>query len=150
MHHLTQTRYMRSKAYNQKYAKELAKELEGKLGNKNLGNLMAVMFVFRAVFFLDKDLRSAMIGLRTDEDTLSVIMCCLSAFERKEIRKAYRLRFNTSLVKDIEEHTSSYYETLLLLLTSINYYADAIQRALKEADPDVVLEIVIATNVSAI
>ncbi|CAL8132492.1 unnamed protein product [Orchesella dallaii] len=58
-------------------------ELENKIGNTDLGNLMAGMFVSRAVF-LAKDLRSAITGLGTDEDTLSEIMCCLNASDRDQ------------------------------------------------------------------
>ncbi|CAL8129556.1 unnamed protein product [Orchesella dallaii] len=107
-----------TKAYNHKYAKELDEELEGKLGNNDLGNLIAGMFVPTAVF-LAKDLRSAITGLGTDEDTLSEIMCCLNAFQRKELRETYHNHLHTDLVKDIEEDTSSNYETLLLQLASV-------------------------------
>ncbi|CAL8120189.1 unnamed protein product [Orchesella dallaii] len=105
-------------AYYNRYAKSLDIELENKIENTDLGNLMAGMFVSRAVF-LAKDLRSAITGLGTDEDTLSEIMCCLNASERKELRETYRVYFDTDLVKDIEEDTSGHYETLLLHLTIV-------------------------------
>ncbi|CAL8120195.1 unnamed protein product [Orchesella dallaii] len=104
-------------AYVSRYGKSLDIELENKIGNKDLGNLMAGMFV--SSVFLAKDLRSAITGLGTDEDTLSEIMCCLNASERKELRETYRVYFDTDLVKDIEEDTSSDYETLLLHLAIV-------------------------------
>ncbi|CAL8134886.1 unnamed protein product [Orchesella dallaii] len=105
-------------AYTRKYGKPLEHDLETKLGNKDLGKLMTGMFEPRSVF-LAKDLRHAIAGLGTDENTLSEILCCLKASELKELIGTYHMLHKKRLFKDIEADTSGDFRKLLLKLVEV-------------------------------
>ncbi|CAL8128411.1 unnamed protein product [Orchesella dallaii] len=107
-----------AKAYARKYGKPLEHDLVTKLGNKDLGKLMTGMFEPRSAF-LAKDLRHAISGIGTDENTLSEILCCLTASELKELIGTYHMLHKKVLLKDIEEDTSGDFRKLLLKLVQV-------------------------------
>ncbi|XP_028650891.1 annexin A2-like [Erpetoichthys calabaricus] len=85
----------------------------------NLGDLILALMMTPAQ--LDaQELRSAMKGIGTDEDTLIEILCSQNSSELQEITTAYKKEFNRTLEQDITDDTSKDFQKLLLALVQGN------------------------------
>ncbi|CAL8130449.1 unnamed protein product [Orchesella dallaii] len=103
-----------SKEYNKLFDRNLEADfIDGP--DPNFGNHMAGMFMSKAEFQAS-EIRRAITGYGTDEDSLSEILCCLKETELQSMKKAYNKKFKGDIESDIKEATSNYYQQLLLSL----------------------------------
>jgi annexin A7/11 len=105
-----------SKAYQEKYERELVKDLKSETSGKFrkiLVNLMKPMAQYCA-----EQLRAAMKGLGTDEELLIEILCSLPTREIKAIAAAYQENYKKTLEEALKKETSNYFKKLLVSLTT--------------------------------
>lgn len=90
------------------------------------------------------DLKKAMKGFGTDEDTLINIICRRSNEQRQEIQRQYKTHFGKDLIEDIKSETSGNFENLLvgLLHPIVDFYCREICDAMAGmgTDEDVLIE----------
>ncbi|XP_072404862.1 annexin A2-like [Chiloscyllium punctatum] len=103
-----------AKAFEKKFKTTLetvlAKKLSGYLEN-------TMLTLLKSPAALDaKELKDAMKGLGTDEDTLIEILATRSDRELQEIKVVYKEEFQKDLEKDIEAETTRRFQKLLLAL----------------------------------
>ena len=105
-------------AYNYKYQKNLISELNNELS----GNFKeAVLALFYHPVDLDcHQLRTAMKGLGTNEDTLIEILSSRSNERINQIKQRYQQLYNKNLIKDVESDTSGLFRKILLALLEAN------------------------------
>jgi len=105
-------------AYNYKYQKNLISELNNELS----GNFKeAVLALFYHPVDLDcHQLRTAMKGLGTNEDTLIEILASRSNERINQIKQRYQQLYNKNLIKDVESDTSGLFRKILLALLEAN------------------------------
>jgi len=104
--------------YKSGYGKDLLKELKSELGGDFEDVIMALMtppFVFLA-----QQLREAMSGSGTDEDTLFETLCTHTNAEINGIKTAYRQQYGKSLEESIRSEASSNFKYLLTPLLQAN------------------------------
>ncbi|XP_037919324.1 annexin B11 isoform X2 [Hermetia illucens] len=91
------------------------------------------------------DLRKAMKGFGTDEDTLINIICRRSNEQRQEIHRQYKTHFGKDLIEDVKSETSGNFEKLLvaLLRPIVEFYVAELNAAMAGigTDEDVLIEI---------
>ncbi|XP_055845783.1 annexin B11 isoform X1 [Episyrphus balteatus] len=91
------------------------------------------------------DLRKAMKGFGTDENTLIEIICRRTNDQRQEIQRQYKTHFGKDLVEDIKSETSGNFQKLLvgLLRPIVDFYCHEMCDAMKGigTDEDVLVEI---------
>uniref|UniRef100_A0A1B0BRY4 Annexin n=1 Tax=Glossina palpalis gambiensis TaxID=67801 RepID=A0A1B0BRY4_9MUSC len=91
------------------------------------------------------DLRKAMKGFGTDEDTLINIICRRSNEQRQEIQRQYKTHFGKDLIEDVKSETSGNFQRLLvgLLRPIVDFYCAELNDAMAGigTDEDVLIEI---------
>ncbi|XP_055912552.1 annexin B11 isoform X2 [Eupeodes corollae] len=91
------------------------------------------------------DLRKAMKGFGTDENTLIEIICRRTNDQRQEIQRQYKTHFGKDLIEDIKSETSGNFQKLLvgLLRPIVDFYCHELCDAMKGigTDEDVLVEI---------
>ncbi|XP_059512896.1 annexin A1 [Myotis daubentonii] len=126
------------------YLQEKGKPLDEVLRKALTGHLeeVALALLKTPAQFDADELRAAMKGLGTDEDTLNEILASRTNREIREINRVYREELKRDLAKDITTDTSGDYRTALLSLakgdraedfSSNEDMADSDARALYEA-----------------
>ncbi|XP_059730434.1 annexin A1-like [Bos taurus] len=100
------------------YLQEKGKPLDEVLKKALLGHLEEVVLALlkTPARFDAEELRAAMKGLGTDEDTLNEILASRANREIREINRVYREELKRDLAKDIASDTSGDYEKALLSL----------------------------------
>ncbi|KAI4573505.1 hypothetical protein MJT46_004745 [Ovis ammon polii x Ovis aries] len=100
------------------YLQEKGKPLDEVLKKALLGHLEEVVLALlkTPAQFDAEELRAAMKGLGTDEDTLNEILASRTNGEIREINRVYREELKRDLAKDIASDTSGDYEKALLSL----------------------------------
>ena len=100
------------------YLQEKGKPLDEVLKKALLGHLEEVVLALlkTPAQFDAEELRAAMKGLGTDEDTLNEILASRTNREIREINRVYREELKRDLAKDIASDTSGDYEKALLSL----------------------------------
>ena len=61
-------------------------------------------------------IRDSVVGLGTDEDSLSRAIVTRAEIDMEKVREQYRLLFNTSLDEDVIDDTSGDYKDFLMTL----------------------------------
>ncbi|XP_063782470.1 annexin A2 [Pseudophryne corroboree] len=101
-------------AFQRRTKKDLASALKGALSG-NLETVMLALIKTRPQYDAS-ELKAAMKGLGTDEDTLIEIICSRSSGELQAIQAAYRELYKTELEKDIVSDTSGEFRKLMVAL----------------------------------
>nr|XP_056721950.1 annexin A2 [Euleptes europaea] len=101
-------------AYHRRYKKELAAALKSGLSG-HLETLMLALLKTPAQYDAS-ELKAAMKGLGTDEETLIEIICSRNNQELNAINRAYKEMYKTELEKDIISDTSGDFRKLMVAL----------------------------------
>ena len=102
------------KAYKACFGRDLIADLKDDLG----GNFLKVVYsmYLSPVEYDTTELRKAMEGMGTDEDTVSEVIGSRSNYRLNEIKALYKLMYNEDLEKRIQSETSGDYRALLVSL----------------------------------
>jgi len=100
------------KAYKACYGRDLIDDLKDELG----GDFKKVVYAMylSPVEYDVTELRKAMEGMGTDEDTVSEIIGSRSNYRLEEIKGLYKLKYNEDLESRIKSETSGDYRKLLI------------------------------------
>ncbi|XP_078488875.1 intermediate filament IF-Fb isoform X1 [Ciona intestinalis] len=112
-----------AKHYEEKYKKELLKDLESELS----GNFLSVVqhLMWRKSVLDARALRKAIKGFGTDEAVLIEILCTQSSKDIEDIKRDYYEVFERDLTKDIESETSGAFKKFLVAIMKANRPADS-------------------------
>nr|CAE01321.1 intermediate filament IF-Fb [Ciona intestinalis] len=112
-----------AKHYEEKYKKELLKDLESELS----GNFLSVVqhLMWRKSVLDARALRKAIKGFGTDEAVLIEILCTQSSKDIEDIKRDYYEVFERDLTKDIESETSGVFKKFLVAIMKANRPADS-------------------------
>lgn len=61
-------------------------------------------------------IRSSIIGLGTDEESLTRAIVSRAEVDLKKVKEEYKVRYKTTVTKDVVGDTSGYYQGILLTL----------------------------------
>ncbi|XP_072975804.1 annexin D3-like [Typha angustifolia] len=64
-------------------------------------------------------IRSSILGLGTDEASLTRAIVCRAEIDMKKIKEEYKIRYKTTVTRDVTGDTSGYYKDILLTLVGI-------------------------------
>jgi len=113
----TRTNYVRQllrEAYKSCYGTDLTQDLEDKLGGNFCKAILAM--VHTPWEYDSHQLRKAMKGLGTDEDTLIEIIASRTSSRLKMIKEEFQKHYNKNLEKEVESETSGEFRKLLVSL----------------------------------
>jgi hypothetical protein len=102
------------KAYKASFGRDLLDDLKDDLGG-NFKKVVTAMYL-TPVEYDTTELRKAMEGMGTDEDSVSEIIGSRSNYRLNEIKNLYKLKYNEDLEKRIQSETSGDYRALLISL----------------------------------
>jgi len=121
--------------YKTMYGKDLMEDLKGELSGNLEECLLAMMEP--SVLYDAKELRRAMRGAGTDEETLIDILCSRTNSQINEIKEEYTKYYKRNLEKDCVSETSGHFKRLLVSLCQANRDETGtvdIEKAKKEAN----------------
>ena len=101
-------------AYKSSYGRDLIKDLKNELHN-HLEDAVVALFTDPIEYDAD-ELRAAMKGLGTNEDTLIEIICSRPPHVLKAIIAKFKEKYNRDLEKDVKSETSGTLRKLLIAL----------------------------------
>ena len=101
-------------AYKSSYGRDLIKDLKSELHN-HLEDAVVALFTDPIEYDAD-ELRAAMKGLGTNEDTLIEIICSRPPHVLKAIIAKFKEKYNRDLEKDVKSETSGTLRKLLIAL----------------------------------
>jgi annexin D len=61
-------------------------------------------------------IRSSIVGLGTDEESLTRAIVSRAEIDMKKVKEEYRARYRTTVTSDVNGDTSGYYNVILLTL----------------------------------
>lgn len=121
--------------YKTMYGKDLMNDLQGELSGNLEECLLAMMEP--SILYDAKELRRAMRGAGTDEETLIDILCSRSNKVINEIKEEYKKYYKRDLEKDCVSETSGHFKRLLVSMCQANRDESGtvdLEKAKKEAN----------------
>jgi len=103
-------------AFQQAYGKDLIKDLKSELGG-SFERIVLAMMKPTAVL-LCEDLKHAMDGIGTNEDTLIEILCTRSNKDMAEIKATYLKLYKKNLAEELRGETSGHFRRLLTSMST--------------------------------
>jgi annexin A7/11 len=122
------------KAFKQSFGKELKDDIKSETRG-NFENVLCALLTPLTEFYA-KELRDAMRGIGTDEETVIQILCCQTNHEINEIKNCYHRKYGMILEQDLKSETSGHFKRLLVSLCNANRDESGLtdpQRALIDA-----------------
>uniref|UniRef100_N1QVF4 Annexin n=1 Tax=Aegilops tauschii TaxID=37682 RepID=N1QVF4_AEGTA len=103
--------------YKQEHGKAIDEVLEGNRNDKLSAMLKtAVWCLTSPEKHFAEVIRSSIIGLGTDEESLTRAIVSRAEVDMKKVKEEYKVRYKTTVTKDVVGDTSGYYQGILLTL----------------------------------
>jgi annexin D len=67
-------------------------------------------------FLLFQVIRRSIVGLGTDEESLTRVIVSRAEIDMKKVKEEYKVRYRTTVTSDVNGDTSGYYNSILLTL----------------------------------